>query len=254
MTKWEMWRRACLAHAQLRRMQKKIDSANQLLDRYFDLVTFTQVAYSTGKDSTVMLDLIAQRNEPFKATFTDHHWEMPGTVEMLETAASYYGIHVYTVRRTDDWEPKWVKEFDNYPVPPAIQRSVDYVGLTRKSIIQHFGFDGVCVGLRRQESTKRLFATQEPLRWNKATEVWHADPIYNWTHEDVFGYIFIRDLPIHPAYEALINAGVPPQYARVGPLTATEVYQYGTMTTIKQLWPDTWNEFAQANPCVESYG
>lgn len=246
-------RRLALAHSRLPSFQRRVRLSSNLIEAFFWCSRRPQIGYSTGKDSLVCLDLAARLGLPGQAVvmFTDHYHELPGTIEQIVRTEAYYGLRIQRVARAHDTESEFYREFGVEPVASE-RREVDYIGEDRAEILRHYGVDGSLLGLRMEESAERRMAIAQhgAVRYSKAAELWRCDPIWNWSWRDVWAYILSRDLPYHPAYEALIDAGVHPSRARVGPLTAVRVYQYGTLTTLRRLWPEAWNRFVLDNPCV----
>jgi len=63
--------------------------------------------------------------------------------------------------------------------------------------------DAWVTGVRREQSPTR--ATTEKLHWEERQGVWKANPLVDWSEEDVWDYIAARDLP----YNELHDRGYP---------------------------------------------
>jgi phosphoadenosine phosphosulfate reductase len=236
-------------------MKRRQITAQRLILAFLSKCQKPYIAFSGGKDSLVVLDLVLRENEEVAVVWSDEHWIMPGTLKLLSAIEKHYDIRITRAREACG-DREFYTLFQQYPTRPQL-REVDYEAEHWKRIVDHFGFDGVILGLRAQESWSRYYNLEkrgEPLRRNKGDGLWHVSPIHDWSTEEVWAYIAGNDLPIHQAYVDMIDAGVEPEYARVGPLTAVRVYQYGILETVKRLWPGLWNEFVAANPCVAEGG
>ena len=250
--RWSVWYKTARLRWRLSPMRARVLSARRLLRAFFARVSHPYVAFSGGKDSLVVLDLALQLSPTVQVVWSDEDWLPPGTAEFIETIEGHYGIRIIRAR-----ERHGAKEFHAlYGVWPVCSapRPVDFEADTWGEVMEHFGFGGVILGLRRGESAGRHFALRRPLRQCKGDGLWHVAPIYDWSCDEVWSYIAGNDLPVHPAYREMIEAGVEPEHARIGPLTAVRVYQYGMLAFVKQQWPDLWNRFRADNPMVEGEG
>jgi 3'-phosphoadenosine 5'-phosphosulfate sulfotransferase (PAPS reductase)/FAD synthetase len=194
------------------------------------------------------MDIALRIRPDIQIVWHDEDWVLPGTAENIEGVETFYGINIIRVRERFSAD-EFFKEFGRWPICLS-PRSVDFEADHWFEIVRHYGWDGAVIALRSDESTQRYFALKRPLRWNKSREEWRVSPVHDWSVEDIWAYILGRKLPYHPAYEKMIDAGIEPKFARIGPLTAVRVYDYGILTAFKQLWPETWNRFVEENPCV----
>lgn len=247
---WVTFEATALLHAQLPRLTRRIQTAQDKLRSFFVLSDHPYIAYSGGKDSQVVLDIALSMESDCTVVWSDEGWIVPGTLAVLRDTEERYNISIVRAR-----ERYGAKEFyAQYGCWPQCEtsREVDYVADTWSEVIAYFAFDGVALGLRRDESVTRLFSLKTPLQ-SHSDGLYHVNPLANWSLWDVWAYILSRHLPYHTAYSLMINCGVSPQYARVGPLTAVRVYQFGLLATVKRLWPDLWNEYVSQNPCVAGF-
>lgn len=247
-TAWKTFERTERLRYRLPRMGHKIQDAERILKAFFRRSKTPAVSFSGGKDSLVALDLALALHPHLRIVWHDEGWYPPGTEEAMSAIEAYYGVHVIRVHRwplSGHWMRKYGQEVVCTHLKPA-----EYDGYSWREIYAHYGLDGAIVAMRCEESTVRRFALKRPLRWHKGQRVWRVSPIHDWTYHDVWAYILGKRLPYHPAYEKMIDGGVEPKHARIGPLSAERVYQYGALATLKRLWPDTWNRFVSENPCV----
>lgn len=233
-------------------MQRRLRDARRITTAFLRRSANPYVSYSTGKDSLVALDLALAVRSDVQIVWHDENWVYPGTLENIEDVERHYAIHVTRVRErfADD---EFYERFGVWPVCRA-PRPVDFEADTWREIQDYYGWDGAIIALRKDESPTRDLALRNPLRWHRGRGEWRVSPVHDWSFEDVWAYILGKRLPYHAAYEKLIDFGVEPKFARIGPFTAVRVYSYGILTPIKRLWPDEWNRFVAENPCVQSDG
>jgi phosphoadenosine phosphosulfate reductase len=245
---YQLWTEASALRWKLPPMRARTYSALRLIRACLSRCQNPYVAFSTGKDSQVVLDLALSIKPDLPVVFHDEDWVLPGTIEQVAATEAHYGIRILRVR-----ERRAADEFyAQYGVWPQVSqpRGVDFEADTWKEIVRHYGFDGVLIGLRADESVRRFFSLKRPLRLVENDGLWHGSPLFDWTTEQVWSYLVGNHAPVHPAYREMIDAGVEPRFARVGPLTAVRVYQYGSLEIVKRLYPSLWNAFVAENPCV----
>lgn len=72
-------------------------------------------------------------------------------------------------------------------------------------------------GIRKGESTSRFLRV---CRWGESTKTTCA-PLAHWTHRDVFAYLAINNLPVHPAYAMQGGGRYPREKLRVAEIGDT---------------------------------
>jgi 3'-phosphoadenosine 5'-phosphosulfate sulfotransferase (PAPS reductase)/FAD synthetase len=245
---YEAWLKTCRIHW-MRGIDKKIDAAKKMLLDFFSTVEKPYCAISGGKDSLVSLDLaMSVAPGTFDVCWGDEDFNMPGTREQISAIEHHYAIKVTRIRVRHG-----AREFrDMFGCYPACENPhpVDFEADTGKEVTAHFGWDGVILGLRSEESRQRRYAMTNPLRKLKGKDIWRVSPIPHWTYRDVWSYMVGMGLPVHKAYETMIEGGVDPSLARIGPFTAVRVWEYGAHENNRRFFPEEWNDFVRQNPFV----
>lgn len=202
------------------------------------------VALSGGKDSLVVLDLVRRARPDVTALWVDDELDTPGTVEYLPSLAADLGVGLRAKTGTQlhgGWFRPWVS------APPWRAPLADCVRTTEsiRVLAPRWGFDGVFLGLRADEATRRRVHAAVHGRLFKATGtgLWTAQPIAWWALADVWAYLADRALTPHPAYAQLAAAGVERARQRVGPLPCDQ-----SGWTTRAAWPDVYRRV------VERYG
>jgi len=243
---WAMFEAGMRSRAMLPVYLKRLQSATTLVSDWFSLCSSPYVAYSGGKDSQVILDLALHQQPGVTTIWHDEDWVLvPGFVTEVER---YYQTRIIRVRERHAAD-EFAARYGFFPRCSA-PRPVDFEADTWKEIMTHYQRDGVLIGLRKAESTARRMALKTPLRKQK-DGLWHCAPLYDWRTEDVWTYIFTNNLLYHPIYRVMMEqGGIDVERARVGPLTAVRVWEFGTLEFIKQFYPAMWSAFIADNPEV----
>jgi 3'-phosphoadenosine 5'-phosphosulfate sulfotransferase (PAPS reductase)/FAD synthetase len=219
---WDTFARAMTLRYRMPGMKYRVRDANRILMAFLKRSVKPYVSFSAGKDSLVALDMALALRPDIAVVWHDEDWLPPGTVESVEAAEQFYGIRILRVRERHAAD-EWYARYGQWP-HCSQPRVVDFEADTWPEIEDHYGFDGAIIALRGDESKARSLALRYPLRWHKTMGAWRVSPVHDWTYMDVWSYILGRRLPFHPAYRQMIEAGVEPAHARIGPLTATRVY------------------------------
>lgn len=171
--------------------------------------------------------------------WSDDEWWLPETKEYIDRLLATSGD--VTQIRTNAWHADWFQIVGDYDGIPHYAKQM--------------GYDGVFLGLRRDESVERRLhlSTLGPLFLAKSDGFWHCNPIHDWEWQDVWAYILSRNLDYNRAYDKLEDMGIPPDKQRIGPLAVSRVLEYGQMAILKRGWPDLFNRFAAEHPEARQY-
>ena len=166
------------------------------------------VAFSGGKDSLVLLDLVkhALPKSAFMVVFGDTGMEFPDTYEIIakvERQCAAEGIEFYRAASKLSPEVSW----KIFGAPSNVLRwccSVHKAApqtLKLREVLGKANFVGAdFVGVRAQESLKRSEYTVENFGRKQRGQYSH-NSILEWSSAEVWLYIFMHDLPINAAYK-----------------------------------------------------
>lgn len=175
--------------------------------KYKKRVDVFYVAFSGGKDSLVVLDLV-QKSLPhssFKVLFGDTRMEFPDTykaVNDIKKWCEYIGIQFLTAKSHLDPSDSW-REFG----PPAtvnrwccsVHKTAPQILLLR-NIIQKDDFKGFAfIGVRRAESAARS-EYDEISEGKKHRGQISCNPILDWNTAELFLYIYTNNLKLNHSY------------------------------------------------------
>lgn len=236
-----------LAHSCTPRFARRIEQAEGLIREALRQRSAWCVAFSGGKDSAVVLDLVRRQAPETPVCWLDDGWDYPETLQFLADTEQRLGIHILRVT-SGVTSPFWAQ----VPYPgdaPHYDHPSDMGFEDWKRAFNSF------LGVRAQESGARRIhlRSHSPIYYSAPWGHWSCCPLAAWSHEDVWAYIVSRGLPYNAVYDRLAELQVPLEYRRVGPLTAWMVWDKGALAVLRAGWPELYNRFVAALPDIARY-
>lgn len=226
-------------HANLPSFKKKVVKSKSIIDEFMRKCKNPYVSFSTGKDSSAMLGLVREEYNVV-AVHVDAGVEMPG----CDVVREKFGNVIHHV------------------ATPSFMELAKKHGLsseeTRKSasfqvVSERYGFDGIFMGLRRDESAARSFNAKRGYIYEKSDGMLVCVPLLDWTMYDVFAYLVTNNLPIHEHYTT--HAPFPLEHRRVGSYVSSRNRgaEYGRFKKIKYFYPTLYYELVNELPELKKY-
>ena len=236
------------------------------------------VAFSGGKDSLVVLDLVRQVTPDAPVAFFDSGLEFPETYDYLEMLAHRWSLnlHVIPARMTTleilasngGWDHHAP---DRRDVPNLHQVLI----MEPAAAAHHAHGPGELWGVRAQESRGRAAAYANALRatvcacstscTGRDQRARHGGlisridgtvaygPVWDWHTDEIWGHISRHNLPVNPVYDKLRRLGAPEHFLRVSGMIDGTRLEEGRITWLRRGWPALFEELAAVLPRIREY-
>jgi len=245
------------------------------------------VAFSGGKDSTVVLDLARRADPHVPVCFFDSGLEFPETIDHIKTLADTWrlNLHVLPARpsaleylqATGAWDHNAPTRHDllrgngfhhALVTGPAAAAHADHGagelwgiraqeapgrgvlllrGLTQE-ITQHCP-TGCCPALREGRHTHRHRQRHGGITRRTDGTVAFS-PVWDWLDPEIHAHLQRNHIPVNPLYARLAQLGAPPQLQRVALMVDANGAGVGRFSWLRRGWPDLFDQLAAALPRI----
>ncbi len=192
-------------------VQKTLKTIYETYLRYKEKASIFYVAFSGGKDSVVMLDLVqrALPHDSFVVVFGNTTMEMSATYNTVDKAKKRWsGLAWYEAKAPFDAQESWMKL--GYPARKlrwccSVHKTAPSIQVLRKIHEERYPDDSkpfrvmVFDGVRAEESEARSTYSMVS-EGNKHAVQFNCSPILEWNTTELFIYIFANKLPINELY------------------------------------------------------
>jgi len=185
-------------------LQPKIEEATTIIKLAFDKIVNPVVAFSGGKDSLVVLDLVRRVNPDVIGVFENTTNEYPETLKFVKTIPN-----IIELRPDISFE----ECFKRYGLPVMKSKAKSHgnqccIKLKEEPFRKYAKANNVTLtftGLTSDESRNRMMMLKRmgALYFHKSDQIWKCHPIYNWSNQHVWQYIDFRNLAYNPIYDKL---------------------------------------------------
>lgn len=226
------------------------DAAIQRIERLFHEFENVVVAFSGGKDSTIIFELcliVARKLNrlPLTVMFIDQEAEWASTIEMIEyvmyhkdVTPKWYQMPIVLNNATSDkenylhcWNPKekelWLRDENPISIKENIYDCKDFLILFDAIMKIEYPDKPACLvgGIRTDESPARMQGltsglTYKDITWGKQLKTGRVKhytfyPIYDWGFSDVWAAIFKNGWKYSTHYDTLHQLGISRREMRV---------------------------------------
>lgn len=236
----------------------KVDHSIQIIYDALSKMKRPYVAFSGGKDSTVLLHMVLKQAPNINVMYIDQGMEYPDTYHFIKQVWKLWNLNL-------SWEYPEMNLWDLYEKgaflnpdkptdPETLKRFSDMVFFDPiKRYNERINTDGFFMGLRAEESRnrKKNFENHGEIYY-RANGQLTCCPLSEWASKDIWAYISANNLPYNPIYDKTKFQAR--NDIRVAPFGLGGVHVYkGSYVFMKHYYPELWNKFVAKNPLVKKY-
>jgi len=234
-------RRKFELHSQKPEYQERIKKASQWIRDIFERYENPCLNYSGGKDSLVLLHLIAMQGfEPDIYHFDNGLLEVPGSTDFVEKSVQRIAPGSELFRRTSDAANSQ---------DMVLEEGHGYSGFWGwySTLQEEQEWDIRLLGIRAEESRRREYrfdssGSEPPI--NKSEQYVSAAPIHHLTTRDIWSYINSNGLEYHDIYDeqGQLYGSMEDPGNRLALLYDSEFDSLGARTISQFVFPGATNE------------
>jgi len=155
------------------------------------------LACSFQKEEAVLLDLLLEIEPDARVFALDTHVLFPETYDVWRAVEKRYGIRVDVYQGPSLGRQAAAHGEALWSTNPTLCCAIRKVAPLGEALS---GLQGWITGMRREQSPTRAGAPK--LVWDEKHELWKANPLADWTSDDVWAAIRERELPYNQLHDA----------------------------------------------------
>lgn len=198
-------------------LRQLVGQATREIERALARVQRPYIAYSGGKDSTVLVHLVHAVDPTVPVIWSDDELEYPQTVQHMEALKARLGDQFIALRGHSP-HASWFRSWSDQPYwREPLPGTVEIAGMMADWATQQ-GYGLTFLGLRGEESKARANHLEEVGATYRRRGGLVCAPLHRWGDEHIWQFIWLTGAEYNFAYRIMRGIGLPPELQRVGPL------------------------------------
>lgn len=246
-----------LLHARSPRFQRLLSSTVGIVEEALSRCQSPYAAWSGGKDSTVMLDILRRRVPGIAVAFFDSGAEFPDVLTYIERLSAEWNLNLTWIEPAHSILDlyRMAGMFGSGERKPLADGELKRILIDDPArTMEAQGHDAAFIGLRAEESKTRKLnvATHGTIHAMARSGVLHVQPLARWTARDVWAYLVSEGVPWCPVYDKPWPGGR--EAIRVGAYAGSTVKTLanGRWAFMRRHYPEVWRRFAAEFPGVRN--
>jgi len=267
-----------MARTAIRGIEDVLTATNKRIKFLFDNYDNIQLAFSGGKDSTVLFHLINEeakkRDRKFILYFQDQEAEYKGTADFVEWAMSqpnviplWYQVPIFMTNAASHQQlflwawgvgENWVRNKNPLAIHSIVgrypKRFYKFNLWVGQQLRKRNGSCVSIIGLRAEESPDRrfvMFGEDSEMFWlRRKNEPYKAYPIIDWSYRDVWKYLIENNFKYNRIYDKMYMLGGNLRSFRVSNLVHEKAFK--CLVDLQELEPETYNKLEERLQGVHS--
>lgn len=240
-------RRLFELYAKLPLFKKRVENAKEAITEALSQSDKPYVAFSTGKDSLVVLDLVRSIKPDVQAVYLDADCAYPESQAMLDRTDNLIRFKtkepfLETIQKYGLFNT----ELENITMETTVYEPI-------RRLLKKYEFDCVFIGLRAEESRGRriLYRSRGRLFFNKRDGILECQPVADWKYRDIWAYIVAEHLDYCGVYDKLWE--MPEANQRLSYWAGESERRNGRYFWLNKHYPDLFNKVAEVCPEVRRF-
>jgi len=224
--------------------QKRLKRARATISSALEKGARPYIAYSTGKDSTVMAHLVWEQAPDVPGVYFDADCAFPESTELIERESKKHTI----IKFPTDALLDTLKEHGGPMAKGIGERTMQ--STVRKPLQQlrkKYNFDVSFIGLRADESDGRAKLIQSRgLLFQRKDGTWECLPVGFFDFWDVWAYIISNGVDYNRAYDKMLD--MPERNRRISYWAGETGVTFGRYSFLKRHYLDLYTKLCQEFP------